>query len=268
MRGMMRRTLIAIVAALLVAAPALAQTRPPRPTTPNPPASQTPRTSKPSPRASPDSLSRRVLAQATAAKGMRLLVSIEERWLWLIRGRDTLMSVPAAVGMNKDFEFEGRKFTFATPRGRRTIRAKQAAPVWNVPEWHYLEKAAKGNLTVVRLKPEQKYLLEDGTFIDVRGDQVGRLNKAGYWWPISQNYDIEFYGKIFMPPVNTIQRKVTNALGPYKLDMGDAYLIHGTHNYNESSVGEAVSHGCVRLTNDDLRVLYSQVPQGTPVFIF
>jgi hypothetical protein len=251
---MMRRALLVACATLFLATDSFAQSTRGAP--------------KPRPRASADSLSTRVLAQAGAERGMRILVSIEERWLWLLRGTDTLMSVPAAVGMNKDFEFEGRKFTFATPRGRRKVLAKQASPVWNVPEWHYLEKAAKAKLIVVKLKPEQKYLLEDGTFIDVRGDQVGRLNKAGYWWPFSQNYDIEFYGKIFVPPENTIQRKVTNALGPYKLDTGDGYLIHGTHDYNENSIGDAVSHGCVRLTNDDLRVLYAQVPQGTPVFIF
>ena len=59
-----------------------------------------------------------------------------------------------------------------------------------------------------------------------------------------------------------------DALGPYKLDMGDGYLIHGTHIYNEDSIGDAVSHGCVRMENSDLERLYYMVEPGTPVFIF
>ena len=59
-----------------------------------------------------------------------------------------------------------------------------------------------------------------------------------------------------------------DALGPYKLDTGERYLIHGTHPYNEESVGEAVSHGCVRMGNEDLARLYPLVPRGTPVIIF
>jgi lipoprotein-anchoring transpeptidase ErfK/SrfK len=50
--------------------------------------------------------------------------------------------------------------------------------------------------------------------------------------------------------------------------MGDGYLIHGTHIYNEETIGEAVSHGCIRMRNDDLIKLYPMVPRGTPVEIF
>lgn len=223
---------------------------------------------RPTPSTPKDAAGRNVLRAANAATGVRVLVSVDQRWLWLLSGRDTLMSVPAAVGIGQDFEFNGKKFHFATPRSVRRVLSKQPAPIWTVPEWHYLEKAKRKNLEVVYLKPNQKYLLKDETFIDVRGDQVGRLNLYGNWFPFSQDFEIIFDEKIFVPPINTIQRRVTNALGPYKLDTGNGYLIHGTHVYNEDSVGEAVSHGCVRLNNDDLRRLYPQVPVGTQVYIF
>ena len=48
--------------------------------------------------------------------------------------------------------------------------------------------------------------------------------------------------------------------------MGDGYLIHGTN--QDTSVGDAVSHGCVRMYNDDVARLYELVPVGTPIFIF
>jgi L,D-transpeptidase ErfK/SrfK len=50
--------------------------------------------------------------------------------------------------------------------------------------------------------------------------------------------------------------------------MGDGYLIHGTHLYNEQTIGEAVSHGCVRMRNEDITRLFPMVPVGTTVTIF
>ena len=35
-----------------------------------------------------------------------------------------------------------------------------------------------------------------------------------------------------------------------------------------ASVGRAVSHGCVRLRNEDIAKLYAMVPVGTPVYIY
>lgn len=43
------------------------------------------------------------------------------------------------------------------------------------------------------------------------------------------------------------------------------YGIHGTT--NESSIGRAASHGCIRMYNKDIRELYDIVPIGTPVII-
>jgi lipoprotein-anchoring transpeptidase ErfK/SrfK len=48
--------------------------------------------------------------------------------------------------------------------------------------------------------------------------------------------------------------------------LGDGYALHGTD--KPSSIGQAVSHGCVRLRNEDIAYLYSIVPVGTPVFIY
>jgi lipoprotein-anchoring transpeptidase ErfK/SrfK len=97
---------------------------------------------------------------------------------------------------------------------------------------------------------------------------VGRLNQFGNFYPFPAGTEIIFDGKVFMPPIGTVQRRIPDALGPYKLDTGDGYLIHGTHIFNEDSIGQAVSHGCVRMTNEDLERLYPLVPVGTPVFIF
>lgn len=43
------------------------------------------------------------------------------------------------------------------------------------------------------------------------------------------------------------------------------YGIHGTN--DPSSIGHAVSHGCIRMHNSDVEELASIIPIGTPVFI-
>lgn len=200
--------------------------------------------------------------------GAKILVSTEQRRLWYVLGKDTLMSAPVAIGVGENFEWEGRKFRFETPRGKRKVLGKQENPVWTVPEWHYLEKAAHRDLVPVRIKAGETYPLDDGTWIEVRDGQVGRVNHFGNFWPFTPGSEIVFDGKIFIPPLNTPQRRVPDALGPVKLDMGDGYLIHGTHEYNEDSIGQAASHGCVRMRNDDVLALADMVEPGTPVFIF
>ncbi len=49
------------------------------------------------------------------------------------------------------------------------------------------------------------------------------------------------------------------------LTASDGYALHGT---NTPSVGHAVSHGCVRLRNQGMALLYDRVAVGTPVYIY
>lgn len=205
---------------------------------------------------------------ALAADDPRIVVSLRDRRLWLLDGGDTILSAPIAVGRDETFTYQGKTYRFRTPRGRRKVVGKETDPVWVPPEWHYLEKAAYRDLEVVRVERGKSYVLEDGTTIEVRGDQVGRVNRFGNFWPFTPGTEIIFYDTIFIPPLDTAQRKIPNALGPYKLDLGDGYLIHGTHRYNRDSIGRAASHGCIRMRNDDLKRLFEKVKIGTPVYIY
>ena len=201
-------------------------------------------------------------------QGAKILVSTKDRWLWFVLGKDTLLSAPVAIGMGKNFEYEGKKYRFETPRGRRKVLRKQDNPIWTVPEWHYLEKAAHRGLVPVYVKPGELYPLDDGSWIEMQNGEVGRVNQFGNFWPFTPGIEIMFDGKIFIPPVDSPQRRVPDALGPVKLDMGEGYLIHGTHEYNEQTIGDAVSHGCVRMRNEDVSRLAAMVDAGTPVFIY
>lgn len=202
----------------------------------------------------------------TSAAGLRVLVGTESRGLWLMRDTTVLFHAPVAVGMEEGFTYEGTTYEFATPLSRRRVQAKDTTPTWVPPDWHYFEIAVERDLEVVRLRPGQRVELGDGSHLEVRGRDVGRINEFGNFWPFTPGSEIIFDGKVFMPPFGTRQREVPDVLGTHKLVMGDGYLIHGTN--QETSIGDAVSHGCVRMYNDDVATLYSIVPVGTPVYIF
>lgn len=198
---------------------------------------------------------------------LRIVVDTRRRLLLLLQDVDTLMRAPVAIGMNAGFEYEGRKWHFETPRGTRRVLAKARDPVWTVPEWHYYEKATKKGLEVAKLQYGDTVALEDGSYLVATDSAIGRINQFGHFAAFTPGVELIFDGRIYIPPLDSEYRRVRDALGPYKLDMGDGYLIHGTHYYNEDSVGEAVSHGCVRMSNDDITRLYQLVPRGTIVEI-
>ncbi|MDO7905726.1 L,D-transpeptidase [Paenibacillus sp. JX-17] len=67
----------------------------------------------------------------------------------------------------------------------------------------------------------------------------------------------------------TIINKQENPGGPFGvLWMGLSKPHYGIHGTNDpSSIGKSVSHGCIRMYNDDVVDLSSKVPVGTRVTI-
>lgn len=224
------------------------------------------RASEPIPVRPDDPTHAAVFDDAARERGRRILVSLEARWLWLLDGNDTLLAAPVAVGKEEPFTFRGKTFRFETPRGRRQIRGKETDPRWTPPDWHYYEIAAEQGLTPVHLKRGQKVRLSDGTIVTVRGKEVGRIFRSGKFSPWTPGREMIFDDKIFIPPIGSPQRQVPDALGTHKLDLGDGYLIHGTP--ERDSIGQPVSHGCIRLSNEVIARLYPLVEVGAPVFIY
>ncbi len=55
-------------------------------------------------------------------------------------------------------------------------------------------------------------------------------------------------------------------LGDYALALGDGYLIHGT--IYKRFLGMPVTHGCVRLNDEDLKAIFNTLSIGSKVYIF
>jgi hypothetical protein len=207
-----------------------------------------------------------VWRKAVLGRGVRVLVSTEARALWLMRDTLVLFQAPVAVGMNDGFEYQGRRYHFETPVSERRVQRKDSDPFWVPPDWHYFEIAVERGLEAVQLRNGQRIALNDGSRLEVRGRDVGRVNQYDNFYAFDPGTEIIFDGKVFIPPFGTRQRQIPEVLGPHRLVLGDGYLIHGTN--VETSIGEAVSHGCIRMYNEDVEQLYRMVPVGTPVFIF
>lgn len=205
-------------------------------------------------------------ALAERATGLRLVVSLLDRRLWLIDGQDTLRAAPVGIGTGALLKFEDREWRFRTPRGRRTVHAKAKNPVWVPPDWHYAELAHRLGYPLAPLEPGRPVVLRDGSRLLLRGGQVVHERAGGAAETIPAGEEIVIDSTVFMPPLGSANRRIPGELGRYKLDLGDGYLIHGTR--DPASVGTAATHGCLRLHDEDLEFLFRRVPTGTPVYVF
>jgi lipoprotein-anchoring transpeptidase ErfK/SrfK len=209
----------------------------------------------------------RARAAAFRTTGFRVVVSLRERRVWVIRGGDTLRTAGAAVASGMTIAFAGRSWTFRTPRGRHTVLRKVEDPVWRPPDWLYAEAALEHNLELAKLQPDRPVRVSDEDLLVVRNGRVGLLRESTQAFaPLPDEEHIVFNDTLYIPPIVTTNRHVEGELGRYALDLGDGYLIHGTN--NPKSIGRAVTHGCIRLGDDDIEWLYRHVPVGTAVLIY
>jgi lipoprotein-anchoring transpeptidase ErfK/SrfK len=69
-----------------------------------------------------------------------------------------------------------------------------------------------------------------------------------------------------IPSANDFSRYEYGVLGDYAMALGDGYMIHGT--IYKRFLGMPVTHGCVRLNDEDLKVIYNTLNIGSKVYIF
>ncbi len=69
-----------------------------------------------------------------------------------------------------------------------------------------------------------------------------------------------------VPSLNADSRYEYGVLGDYALDIGNDYMIHGT--IWKRFLGMPATHGCIRLNDDDLKVVYKTLDFGSKVYIY
>lgn len=215
----------------------------------------------------PDSIaSARALAASKRDDRLRLVVSLDDRKLWVVAGVDTVLEAPVAIGSGERLVFGEKAWRFQTPRGIRTVRGKDADPLWTPPEWHYAETAKEYGLKVAHLSLTKPYSISGGRKITFRDGEAGVVHPDSGFMFLPLDEEIVFDNTLFIPPVGSKNRKIEGTLGKYKLDTGAGILLHGTP--HQDSIGQAATHGCLRLRDKDIEWLYDYVPVGTKVYIY
>lgn len=140
----------------------------------------------------------------------------------------------------------------------------------------------KANPGTIVVDPNDKflYLVEAGGMSMRYGIGVG---KAGFSWSGEATIKDKQEWPKWFPPKEMQQREfrarwhadgmeggTRNPLGAralylYQGNKDTLYRIHGTR--EASSIGKAVSSGCIRLLNQDVIDLYERVPLGTKVIV-
>ena len=202
---------------------------------------------------------------AERAKGLRVAVSLEDRELAVLDGADTLLVAPIAIGMDTTLRYGSRTWTFDTPRGKRTVLRKNENPVWIPPDWHYAEVANRKGLKLAYLSANKPVSLGGGRKLAIRGGLAGVIEN-GRFTALPVDEEIVFGSTLFVPPTGSKNRRIEGELGRFRLDMGNGYMLHGTP--HEDTIGDAATHGCIRLYDEDIEWLYQHVPVGTAVYVF
>lgn len=218
-----------------------------------------------------DSLARALASSPIPDGGQPyVVVSIADHRLWFREGDSVLFTAEVATGSGRILERSGSDthWRFETPRGRLAVVSKELDPMWVPPDWHYVEEAQRRGLGVVRLSRGERIPAGDGAWITVVGSDVVREFPDGrrVVATAGDGSEIVAAGNLIVPPFGTNQRKYRGVLGTHRLNIGDGYSLHGTN--RPETVGRSVSHGCVRLRNEDIAALYDMVPIGTPVYIY
>jgi lipoprotein-anchoring transpeptidase ErfK/SrfK len=191
-----------------------------------------------------------------------VVVSIADHRLWYKRGNEVLFTAGVATASGKELvsSASGERWRFETPRGRLKVEEKEENPAWVPPDWHFIEQAHKRGLSVARLERGRSiggYRVEGSDIVGPGGNPVT---------PGTEGRELVVNGSIIIPPFGTNQRRYMGVLGTRRLKLGDGYAIHGTN--KPETIGQSVSHGCIRMRNEDIEQLYPMVPVGTPVYVY
>lgn len=115
-----------------------------------------------------------------------------------------------------------------------------------------------------------------GTILDKPGDSKGQWIfdtprgefsvQSRLTNPVWVKPDWAFIEEGLAVPKSQADRLEPGVLGEYALGFGKGYFIHGT--LYTRLLGKNVTHGCIRLNDDDLKSVYRLAKVGTPIMIF
>jgi L,D-transpeptidase ErfK/SrfK len=150
------------------------------------------------------------------------------------------------------------------PLGVRTTRAKGEQS----KTMKAVSQPAKGNAKlIIDLSDRQVYRYREQQLVTSYPIAIGQ---AGWETPLGSFYVLEMQrDPKWQHPITgeVVQPGASNPLGKRWIGfLADERAHIGFHGTNqEEFIGQAVSHGCIRMRNRDVIALYDQITLGTPV---
>lgn len=165
------------------------------------------------------------------------------------------------IRLEKELKQAERKLALRTPRSyylvinsssNRFILYRGGMEVWS-------GKCSTGSYTLLKNGEEQQWMFKTpkGEF-RVQGKTVNPVWKKPDWAFVEEGLPV--------PPAGHPTRFEAGVLGEYALNLGDGYLIHGT--LFQRYLGLPVTHGCVRMGDWDLEMVYNALGHGSRVYIY
>ena len=131
---------------------------------------------------------------------------------------------------------------------------------------------AAGTIVVSTSERRLYFIVGDGTAVRYA---IG-VGRPGFTWAGTRSVSMKREWPSWTPPAQMLKRRPDlprhmaggpdNPLGARAMYIGGSlYRIHGSN--EPETIGQAVSSGCIRMTNDDVEDLYSRVKVGTRVVV-
>jgi lipoprotein-anchoring transpeptidase ErfK/SrfK len=180
-----------------------------------------------------------------------------------------MASAPAAQAQQSAAEFFSAPYNKSGyyPSSGRVARSAIPRQVVN-----YRGRHRPGTI-VINTRERRLYLVQQGGQAIKYGIGVGR---PGFQWAGVKNISRKAEWPAWTPPPQMLRRRpdlprhmkggIGNPLGARALYLGSSlYRIHGSN--EPETIGQAVSSGCIRMTNNDVIDLYKRVRVGTRVVV-
>lgn len=121
------------------------------------------------------------------------------------------------------------------------------------------DKCSTGSYILLKNGTQQQWMFKTpkGEF-KIKGKTIDPVWKKPDWAFVEEGLPV--------PSMNHRTRYEYGVLGDYSLSLGQGYLIHGT--LYQRFLGLPVTHGCIRLNDENLKLVFKSLNQGSKVYIY
>lgn len=167
----------------------------------------------------------------------------------------------AKNSLEKDIKTLDRKLASKTPRSFYLVinSASNEFTLFKGTQPIKKDKCSTGSYILLKNGDQQQWMFKTpkGEF-RIQGKTTSPVWKKPDWAFVEEGMPV--------PSANHHSRFEYGVLGDYALSLGHGYLIHGT--LYQRFLGLPVTHGCIRLNDENLELVYKSLAIGSKVYIY